>query len=283
MEKTTRVFRKKQLLNYGLCAIVVVGLVFCMHLDPFGVETCVPNRGDVVSVEVESNYDSTAFTTTEHINAVLALHEAVLPYRDCFSLNAAQYFNQVDISFTYTLENGRTLKRNYALNLEVRLEDYASGEAEHPLLKPLDGLINSPRWLFAKLQAEASTAEKCAAQALQTTTEAQVIRGLSDLKLGTVSNPEVMETLRQGTFKDLEDGNAWLDESYRNESTIIFYRADFCIYEEGDAAVVDRSGLPSQRAIAYFPTEHSAVAELIKKLAEQYGWADPYDPNIWGR
>ncbi len=277
VEKTTRVFRKKQLLRYGFCAIVVVGLVFLTHIDPFGIETRVPEQDEVVSVKVESYQETAIFTNPEDIATVLELHREVLPYREMRESAGSTGYDDAVIGFTYQLESGKTMERYYELRLGVSVGDVVNGREDHPLLRKMIDFVNSPQWFLAQLWEKSEEADTSAEQILPRITEASIVCQMPYLKMGTVEDPEVLEALFQATLEDLENGKAWLDNTYWREDDFSYYYVGFSFYEKDDTIQVDRAGYPTRQVRVYFSEEGSAVVALIEQLAEQYGWPDPME------
>ena len=134
LERTTRVFRLKNVLRCGTL-IAVCGLVLIITaLDPFGIERWVPETDDVESVTIADghySYHNAELTLEdrEDIRRIIAIHEETLEdYRDDISHEAvftdvydelileqeAETMNfSSAFTLTYQLKNGRTVKRYY--------------------------------------------------------------------------------------------------------------------------------------------------------------------------
>lgn len=139
LERTPRVFRKKNLLRCGIllgaCALTIVGAL----LDPFGIEDWVPKANRVESVTIsEGSYrypqNELTLDSPEDITRIIAVHEAALeeyrenyPHSDTFETaykeliettveyipEDMEHYDYFTIS--YKLTGGRTVKRYYRI------------------------------------------------------------------------------------------------------------------------------------------------------------------------
>ena len=139
LERTPRVFRKKNLLRCGIllgaCALTIVGAL----LDPFGIEDWVPKANRVESVTIsEGSYrypqNELTLDSPEDITRIIAVHEAALEeyrenYPHSYTFETAykeliettveyipedmEHYDYFTIS--YKLTGGRTVKRYYRI------------------------------------------------------------------------------------------------------------------------------------------------------------------------
>lgn len=277
VEKTARIFSGRQLLHYGLCAVAVAGLILCLHLDPFALETKLPEQEDVVSVEVSIGYPSAEFTTPENIDAVLALHQQCIDYRehDRPDLSYA-YMEEFVVEFSYTLKNGRLFLREYQLNLPVSWDDYANGKDTHPMLEYLDTFQNSTMWFFGCVGAEPATRAEQLSLLMANTKTLTISRGWDELHLYTTKDPEMVEQVLSAFLEDLEQGKVILDHKYRDENEDYYtLLISSSIEEQPEGFTLDRRiGEKYFAHDIYIPAEDSATALLLENLPEEYQWND---------
>lgn len=139
LERTPRVFRKKNLLRCGIllgvCALTIVGAL----MDPFGIEDWLPKANRVESVTIsEGSYrypqNELTLDSPEDITRIIAVHEAALEeyrenYPHSYTFETAykeliettveyipedmEHYDNFTIS--YKLTGGRTVKRYYRI------------------------------------------------------------------------------------------------------------------------------------------------------------------------
>ena len=139
LERTPRVFRKKNLLRCGIllgaCALTIVGAL----LDPFGIEDWVPKANRVESVTVsEGSYrypqNELTLDSPEDITRIIAVHEAALEehrqnypngytfetaYKELIETTTeyvpADMEHYENFTISYKLTNGHTVRRYYRI------------------------------------------------------------------------------------------------------------------------------------------------------------------------
>ena len=128
LERTTRVFRVKNFIGFGLITAVLAASLYVTHLDPLGIETWIPKVGETQSATLRMNYRS-GYTTEDpaEIADITRLHQLALEqnpsvdpdYYDDFYYNP-QYngHNAVQIILQYTAPNGWLSQRNYYVEAE---------------------------------------------------------------------------------------------------------------------------------------------------------------------
>jgi len=114
-ERTLKVFRKKNLIAFGISAVAVLLTIGLTALDVTGITTRVPELAQVESVTLNPQWDgsSTPLTDPADIQAVLTAHEYALVDRD--PDEGGWYGLEVE----YTLKDGSTLRRSYDMNAHV--------------------------------------------------------------------------------------------------------------------------------------------------------------------
>lgn len=215
VEKTVRVFKGRQLLRYGLCALLTLGVCALIWADPARISTKVPEQEDISSVHIsDGTYGFTA-ESPEAISAVRQLHEMVT---DDLYL-CVKYPTGDDLEFYYTLKNGSVMVREYTLEFY----DYQSG-TKHPYYDAMQDYFNDPRWVLScylgwELPEEALTGGE---YALSYTTKATVVRHTDDFKYGL--HPTLLKQLLYHLGRDIEAGKATL---YNRQGTNSKYRINF--------------------------------------------------------
>jgi hypothetical protein len=113
MERRVKVFHKKNWIRFGLLSAAVLVSLGLTWWDPVGITTYVPAREKVESIGVgyEGGSYYALLEDAESIQAAMDLHRYALEERD-FGDKAYGY------RLTYHLKNGRTVYREYAVNLE---------------------------------------------------------------------------------------------------------------------------------------------------------------------
>lgn len=127
LERSTRVFRAKNLLGFGLITAVLAASLYVTFLDPMGIETWIPKVGETKSATLRMNYRG-GYTTEDPVEIadITRLHELALqqdlsmhPDYDDFYYNPSYNgHNAVQIILQYTAPNGWLSQRNYYVEAE---------------------------------------------------------------------------------------------------------------------------------------------------------------------
>lgn len=122
IERSTRVFRVKNFVGFGLITAVMAASLYVTWLDPLGIETWIPKVGETKSATLRINYRS-GYTTEipAEIADITRLHELALEqnltmhpdYDDMYYNPAYNDHNAVQIILQYTAPNGWLSQRNY--------------------------------------------------------------------------------------------------------------------------------------------------------------------------
>lgn len=164
LERTTRVFRKKNILHcialMVLCALVLIGAA----MDPFGIETWVPEVDEVESVTIADghySYHQGVMTLEEpaDVQKIIEIHEEALwhystgfPHEDAFTAAYAELIQEKEpapmdftmaYTITYELNNGRTVNRYYNIWMGDETGEY------------LNRLFSTPEAVFHDVDLEA--------------------------------------------------------------------------------------------------------------------------------
>ncbi len=114
LQRTLRVFRKRNFLRCGLCTAVVVVFLCCVRLDVLGIEGYVPNADEVAGVKLQN-----AMHTVEdpvRIRQVLDLHQEILDRQketEDICRHGEAWVPRMEI--TYVLQDGSEVNRSYRL------------------------------------------------------------------------------------------------------------------------------------------------------------------------
>lgn len=213
LEKSFRVFR-----CWKGCAVflaVLAVLACAMEYDLFGYERWVPDREDVESVEIHvsstmpydsANYQSSSFDDSEVIEAVIAVHRALLEDRDedapwtVYDGSPEGYTVQTEgragLYLTYTLADGRQVSREYLSRIHVLTADLNDPTT---LTAKLDALVNLPQVVDAGYGLSGKTAESVLSMTVQSSTPLKT----SYAAISNSAYDKVLEAVQ----KDLEEGN----------------------------------------------------------------------------
>jgi len=111
LQRTIRVFRRRAFAGYGIFAMVILVLMFCVRFDLFGYSSYVPDMDDVEAVSL--GYDDSRFSNDPQlIENVLSLHGELTDVRE------DGYY---DIRLTYRLKNGRIVRRCFEVGADSKL------------------------------------------------------------------------------------------------------------------------------------------------------------------
>jgi ABC-2 type transport system permease protein len=132
IQKTLKIFSGQWRGFFAACAVIVL-FVGVAEFDLFRYETRVPAEEQVKSVQLYSAGYTAELTEAEEIASAETLHRAVIAdKRNC------EKGIGTDLGITYTLQNGRTVTREYALPLDTMLQpDSLQRQAEELLNTPL--------------------------------------------------------------------------------------------------------------------------------------------------
>lgn len=127
LERSTRVFRVKNFVGFGLLTAVMALSLYVTWLDPMGIETWIPKVGETKSATLRMNYRN-GYTTEEsaEIADLTRLHELALEqdlfvhpdYDDMFYNPTYGDHNAVQIILQYTTPNGWLSQREYYVEAE---------------------------------------------------------------------------------------------------------------------------------------------------------------------
>ncbi len=279
VEKTTRIFGKKQLLRYGLWTLATVCFILCIHLDPLGIKTRLPEREDVMSVEVSGNIYSAIFTDPADIDAILEFQESLFPYIEPED-DAAALYQELDISFVYNLKSGRQFRREYALWLPVSMGEHLDEALNHPLWVLWYSTMGSPRWklgavryklaeYYPEIVLDSDTPESMAETCMDFMDEVRIKTQNNKLTIETALEPEVASTLITTALTDLAEGTAWI--YYPRQIELSSDYISIYLYSDVSLDEMDTEYMHIEIRV---PPTGSATAQIVEELAGQYAWEE---------
>lgn len=110
LHRSIRVFRKRNLINCGICAVILMVGLLCVQLDLLGLTEYMPEREEVDAVSME--YHNSWSEDPQLIDQVMHLHEDILENRDVLDREKDTYFS---FYIRYRLKGGKVVIRRYAL------------------------------------------------------------------------------------------------------------------------------------------------------------------------
>ena len=124
LRKTTRVFKKKTFIGYGLFALVLSLGMLCVRFDWLNIVCYVP-ESDCVVVEFSNTpiyYDDYissgerfVLTDKEAIAELRAIHQKIVDNRETAETHSYTKLNRFGLRLTYTTKTGAEIVRNYYL------------------------------------------------------------------------------------------------------------------------------------------------------------------------
>jgi len=138
LQRTVKVFKPKTFLKCGAIVAALLVSMLLTWLDPLGITRYVPEANEVKQVEVElpGNDRPLVLTKTEDIQKIANIHKNIGSYRND---NPATYATWLTLS--YTLENGKTVDREYRVSVTGEAYDILKAYFSAPehVLKGYDG------------------------------------------------------------------------------------------------------------------------------------------------
>ena len=148
LERSTRVFRLKNFLGFGLMAAAMAGSLFITHLDPLDINGWVPRTEDVKDGSIRMNYQAEYNSDDPQvIGDMIRLHELALEqhvevhpdYDTDFYFPEGKDPQAVQVTFGYTQNNGWLSQRRYYV-----LAGGESGEIMRKYFSRLETVISHP-------------------------------------------------------------------------------------------------------------------------------------------
>ncbi len=134
LQRSFRVFKPRLFISLLICAVVIFAGIFLLQNDVFGIEKKIPDPSSVESVDVRfsssgawANYNG--ITSEDQIRQIAGLHQLVLDNKaeiqknqrpevfytsaDAAASDAPRFVQDMYMTVTYHLKNGRTVEREY--------------------------------------------------------------------------------------------------------------------------------------------------------------------------
>jgi ABC-2 type transport system permease protein len=132
MQKSFAVWNgRRRWLGYCAVSAVIIALTLSGEFDLFGYERYVPPSDAVASVSVQANGDAVVLSEPDNVRAMLALHADIIGDK---AFHESKSENTCYLNLQYTLKNGMTVRRSYALSY--------SNDCETGDVRALQNLIN---------------------------------------------------------------------------------------------------------------------------------------------
>ena len=123
LQRTTRVFRKKNVGAFFLFAAVFTASLLLTWLDPLGLTRWVPDADEVASVNLSNRYnhygysqESVDLTQPEDIRAILDVHDYQIGRTGNDEIQDFGIYAEVSVCLEYTLKDGTVRTRFYGVN-----------------------------------------------------------------------------------------------------------------------------------------------------------------------
>lgn len=253
LQRTSRVFRPKAVLAFGLLCAVFLGTLGLTWLDPLGISRWVPEEEKVVSVNLSNRFDYHYYsqgemdiTDPEQIRDMLKIHSYAIGEANGEYFQELGYIYDVPLCLEYTLENGSTRTRFYEIPADSDMGqllktyhstfEYVTGYQESDIPMLADSLVQIQSYevwvneekpeMLRKIDTEAllrAVAADCAAghmaqdSAFHLTVDAEGNRDWGDetgLEMGFRLKPEDPYVYIHVTvYNDCENTLAWLTEN----------------------------------------------------------------------
>lgn len=110
IEKNFRVFHKKRVGEWAVLTVVLAAFLGALKLDLFRIEGKIPDVSEVKVVSLNLDY-TLRYTEPDDIQKIIDLQKEILAQKEeCLSAE-----NQYYLSITYTLKDGKKLRRSYTV------------------------------------------------------------------------------------------------------------------------------------------------------------------------
>lgn len=183
LERTSRVFSKKNLLRGGILISVFLLTLVAAKMDILGIESWVPEAEKVTAVRIDKGHynveegeELLLLTSPEDIETVIGIHE------DCLENKGK---DGIMLTISYKLKSGRTVNRYYFVRGEENLQH-------------LTRWLSTPAQIFGADLTEEEFLEQ---------NQYVTIRKDSTEDRKTVTDPVALRALYQAILLDCEEGN----------------------------------------------------------------------------
>ena len=120
LKRTKKVFTLRNVGRFGCYVAFILIFVLCFSTDLFGIVRKVPEAEKVESVQISFATRDYSVEDAENIEAIRSLHQQFIDARDALEEEEGSFGEIFIPRITYTLKNGRTVERNYVINLNSK-------------------------------------------------------------------------------------------------------------------------------------------------------------------
>ena len=271
IEKNFRVFHKKRVGEWAVLTVVLAAFLGALKLDLFRIEGKIPDVSEVKVVSLNLDY-TLCYTEPDDIQKIIDLQKEILAQKEeCLSAE-----NQYYLSITYTLKDGKKLRRSYT----VPVGQAAAADKDSVVAK-VTALESDPNKMMQNMFGNYYKTNEYYAGSISFVDE----NGRTEDYRFT---QEELDAVMEAVQKDVEAGNMTYyqlyslragdeDNTYRdryfNNLDISFYNPDGIIWNYSSYSVdgvdVTEAVLTGEKtaeeAEAYFPNSDSAYVEFGSK------------------
>ena len=271
IEKNFRVFHKKRVGEWAVLTVVLAAFLGALKLDLFRIEGKIPDVSEVKVVSLNLDY-TLRYTEPDDIQKIIDLQKEILAQKEeCLSAE-----NQYYLSITYTLKDGKKLRRSYT----VPVGQDAAADKDSVVAK-VTALESDPDKMMQNMFGNYYKTNEYYAGSISFVDE----NGRTEDYRFT---QEELDAVMEAVQKDVEAGNMTYyqlyslragdeDNTYRdryfNNLDISFYNPDGIIWNYSSYSVdgvdVTEAVLTGEKtaeeAEAYFPNSDSAYVEFGSK------------------
>ncbi|MGI6029580.1 MAG: hypothetical protein ACOX81_09285 [Candidatus Heteroscillospira sp.] len=243
LRKSTRPVFKKTAIPALCAALLVVGGIWSIHADLFGIESNVPEVSEVKEVSVHVQGEGFKSSDEKTIGYATALHHTVLDNKER-NQNGDYYFTNIRLE--YELFNGSSLVRYYEICT------YESDDDTIPERELLDIIMNSPEGILARKELSVPVTEK--------TVVSGSVRIDNENGLSMELTPqEVCELYENCIYPDMVDGTIGLLDYGNYDRDYSFYNneIEFYLYQPTETEANGEPGAGTEQYFYTYPTTES--------------------------
>ena len=271
IEKNFRVFHKKRVGEWAVLTVVLAAFLGALKLDLFRIEGKIPDVSEVKVVSLNLDY-TLRYTEPDDIQKIIDLQKEILAQKEeCLSAE-----NQYYLSITYTLKDGKKLRRSYT----VPVGQDAAADKDSVVAK-VTALESDPDKMMQNMFGNYYKTNEYYAGSIsfvdengrtedyrftQEELDAVMEAVQKDVEAGNMTDYQLY-SLRAGdednTYRDRYFNN--LDISFYNPDGIIWNYSSYSVDGVDETEAVLTGEKTAEEAEAYFPNSDSAYVEFGSK------------------
>ena len=271
IEKNFRVFHKKRVGEWAVLTVVLAAFLGALKLDLFRIEGKIPDVSEVKVVSLNLDY-TLRYTEPDDIQKIIDLQKEILAQKEeCLSAE-----NQYYLSITYTLKDGKKLRRSYT----VPVGQAAAADKDSVVAK-VTALESDPDKMMQNMFGNYYKTNEYYAGSIsfvdengrtedyrftQEELDAVMEAVQKDVEAGNMTDYQLY-SLRAGdednTYRDRYFNN--LDISFYNPDGIIWNYSSYSVDGVDVTEAVLTGEKTAEEAEAYFPNSDSAYVEFGSK------------------